>query len=172
MSFLAKEFNIVPANRNTCFRLGFVLLMAALFVLSACTRESSPVKGFVLPDGDVAQGEQVFIKYNCHGCHTIPGVDLPKNEFEPPFTLEIGGAVYRVRGYGELLTAVINPDHVISEKYITELEEADRKVVISPMPYYGDVMTIAEMINLVAFLHAQYSKLQPDFFQGQVPDQE
>jgi hypothetical protein len=40
------------------------------------------------------------------------------------------------------------------------------------MPYYGDVMTIAEMINLVAFLHAQYSKLQPDFFQGQVPDQE
>ncbi|MEE8339932.1 MAG: hypothetical protein V3R56_07285 [Xanthomonadales bacterium] len=160
----------MTANRTACFRLGCVLLMAALFVLSACTVESPPVKGFVLPDGDVAQGQQVFIKYNCHGCHTIPGVDLPKHEFEPPFTLEIGGAVYRVKGYGELLTAVINPDHVISRKYIKELEEADRTVVISPMPYYGDVMTIAEMIDLVTFLHAQYSKLQPDFFQSQYPD--
>jgi hypothetical protein len=144
--------------------------MASLFVLSACTRESPPVKGFVLPDGDVAQGEQVFIKYNCHGCHTIPGVDLPKNEFEPPFTLEIGGAVYRVKDYGELLTAVINPDHIISEKYITELEEAERTVVISPMPHYVDVMTIAEVIDLVSFLHAQYSKLQPQFFRGRVLD--
>ena len=162
----------MPAIRTACFRLGFVLLVASFFGLSACTVESPPVKGFVLPDGDVAQGEQVFIKYNCHGCHTIPGVDLPKNEFEPPFTLEIGGAVYRVKGYGELLTAVINPDHVISKDYVKELEEANRKVVISPMPFYGDVMTIAEMIDLVAFLHAQYSKLQPDFFQGQVPDQE
>ena len=162
----------MPAIRTACFRLGFLLFVASLFVLSACTVESPPVKGFILPDGDVAQGEQVFIKYNCHGCHTIPGVDLPKNEFEPPFTLEIGGAVYRVKGYGELLTAVINPDHVISKDYIKQLEETERKVVISPMPYYGDVMTIAEMIDLVSFLHAQYSKLQPDFFQGQVPDQE
>jgi len=162
----------MPANRTARSRLGFLLLMASLFVLSACTVESPPVKGFVLPDGDVAQGEQVFIKYNCHGCHTIPEVDLPKNEFEPPFTLELGGVVYRVKGYGELLTAVISPDHVISEDYISDLEEADRKAVISPMPYYGDVMTIAEMIDLVAFLHAQYSKLQPDFFQGQVPEQD
>ena len=162
----------MPAIRTARFRLGFLLLVVSLFVLSACTVESPPVKGFILPDGDVAQGEQVFVKYNCHGCHTIPGVDLPQNEFEPPFTLEIGGAVYRVKGYGELLTAVINPDHVISKDYIKELEEVERKVAISPMPYYGDVMTIAEMIDLVAFLHAQYSKLQPDFFQGQVPDQE
>jgi cytochrome c2 len=172
MSFLAKEVYIMPANRTARSRLGFLLLMASLFVLSACTVESPPVKGFVLPDGDVAQGEQVFIKYNCHGCHTIPEVDLPKNEFEPPFTLELGGVVYRVKGYGELLTAVISPDHVISEDYISDLEEADRKAVISPMPYYGDVMTIAEMIDLVAFLHAQCSKLQPDFFQGQVPEQD
>ena len=162
----------MPAIRTARFRLGFLLLVASLFVLSACTVESPPVKGFILPDGDVAQGEQVFIKYNCHGCHTIPDVDLPQNEFEPPFTLEIGGAVYRVKGYGELLTAVISPDHVISKDYIKELEETDRQVAISPMPYYGDIMTIAEMIDLVAFLHAQYSKLQPDFFQGQVPDQE
>jgi mono/diheme cytochrome c family protein len=162
----------MPANRTARFRLGFLLLMASLFVLSACTVESPPVKGFVLPDGDVAQGEQVFIKYNCHGCHTIPGVDLPKNEFEPPFTLEIGGAVYRVKDYGELLTAVINPDHVISKEYVSELKEVERDVNISPMPYYGDVMTIAEMIDLVSFLHAQYSKLQPDFFQGLVPEQD
>jgi hypothetical protein len=99
-------------------------------------------------------------------------VDLPKNDFEPPFTLEIGGKVHRVKRYGELLTAVINPDHVISKEYTKVLEKADRTAVISPMPYYTDVMTIAEMIDLVAFLHVQYSKLQPDFFRGRVPGQE
>ncbi len=160
----------MPANRTARFRLDFVLLMVSLFVLSACSVKSPPVKGFVLPEGDVVQGEQVFIEYNCHGCHTIPGVDLPKNDFEPPFILEIGGKVHRVRGYGELLTAVINPDHVISKEYTKVLEKADRAAVISPMPYYSDVMTIAEMIDLVAFLHVQYSKLQPDFFRGRVPD--
>jgi hypothetical protein len=37
------------------------------------------------------------------------------------------------------------------------------------MPYYGDAMTITEMINLVTFLRAQYSKLMPDFFQSYTP---
>jgi mono/diheme cytochrome c family protein len=143
--------------------------MASLVILSACTAESPPVQGFVLPEGNVAQGKQVFIKYNCHSCHTITGVDLPKNEFEPPFILELGGAVYRVKGYGELLTAVVIPDHVIARKYIAQLEEANRKVAISPMPYFGDAMTITELIDVVAFLHAQYTRLQPDFFPNIYP---
>ena len=161
----------MPVNRTAYIRLSFLLLMAALFILPACKVKSPSVKGFVLPEGDVAQGEQVFIKFNCHGCHTIEGVDLPPIETDKPFNLEIGGKVYRVKGYGELLTAVINPNHVISEKFKAELEKANYTLEDSPMPYYGDVMTIAEMINLVTFLHAQYSKLQPDFFQNSYPAQ-
>jgi mono/diheme cytochrome c family protein len=144
------------------------IILSAIFllVLSACSEEGKPVKGFVLPEGDIAQGEQVFIDFNCHGCHTIPGVDFPEASFTPPFILEIGGEVYRVKNYGELLTAVSNPDHIISAKYIAMLAKADREAVISPMPYFGEEMTVAELIDLVAFLHVQYTRLQPQYYRG------
>ena len=156
----------MPLNKVMIFGLGSLLLVAAL---SACTMESPSVKGFVLPGGDEALGEQVFIKYGCNGCHTIPGVDLPRIEPEPALILEIGGDVYRVKNEGELLTAVINPTHVISPEFVTQIEAAGISGEKSPMPYYGDAMTITEMINLVAFLQAQYVKLMPDFFQSYVP---
>ena len=156
----------MPVNKAAYFSLGFLLLMLAL---SACTVESPAVKGFVLPDGDVALGEQVFTKYGCHGCHTVPGVDLPKIEPEPELVIEIGGEVYRVKNYGELLTSVINPNHEISPESVNKLVTAGRSEKSTPMPFYGDAMTITEMINLVAFLRAQYSKIMPDFFQSYVP---
>jgi hypothetical protein len=143
-----------------------MLAIITLLALTACSGDSKPVKGFVLPEGDIAQGEQVFIDFNCHGCHTIPGKEFPETDFEPPFILEIGGEVYRVKHYGELLTAVVNPDHIISLKYRAMVEQADRETVISPMPYYGEYMTVAQLIDLVEFLHAQYTKLQPQYYRG------
>jgi len=143
-----------------------VIFITTLLVLSACSDEGRPVKGFVLPGGDIAQGEQVFVDFNCHGCHAIPDFEFPEVDFTPPFILEIGGEVYRVKNYGELLTAVVNPDHIISPKYIAMLKGAGREAVISPMPYYGEEMTIAELMDLVAFLHAQYTRLQPQYYRG------
>ena len=147
------------------YLLCLLLISPALF-LTACTEKPQPVRGFVLPEGDVAQGEQVFIKYNCYGCHAISGVELPENEFEPPFILELGGKVYRVRNYGELMTSVVNPDHVISRRYVALLEEANREALISPMPNFIEDMTVAELNDLVVFLHAQYSLLLPDYYRG------
>ena len=46
------------------------------------------------------------------------------------------------------------------------LEKAEREAIISPMPYYGEQMTVAELIDLVEFLHAQYTKLQPEYYRG------
>jgi len=153
-------------HRTSLFGLVASLIMVTL---SACTMDSPPVKGFVLPQGDVALGETVFVKYGCHGCHSIPGVDLPGMDAESVVLLEIGGEVYRVKNTGELLTSVINPTHVVSQEFINKLEGANRGNAESPMPYYGDAMTITEMINLVAFLRSQYSKLMPDFFQSYIP---
>ena len=149
---------------NGLKRISIVLLSAA--VLFACGQEGKSVKGFVLPEGDVAQGEQVFIDFNCHGCHTIPGREFPEVDFTPPFILEIGGEVYRVKNYGELLTAVVNPDHIISPKYVNMLKDAGRDAEISPMPYFGEEMTVAELIDLTKFLHAQYTRLQPQYYRG------
>lgn len=148
------------------FILYLVVSAFTLLAVSSCGEEGKPVKGFVLPEGDIAQGEQVFVDFKCQGCHTIPDMEFPAVDFTPPFILEIGGKVYRVRHYGELLTAVVNPDHIISAKYVAMLEKADREAVISPMPYYGEEMTVAELIDLVEFLHAQYSRLQPQYYRG------
>jgi hypothetical protein len=156
----------MPSENTPKFQLNSILAAFLIFALSACTGDSKPVKGFVLPEGDIAQGEQVFVDFKCHGCHTIPGVDLPEIDFEPPFIIGIGGETYRVKNYGELLTAVVNPDHIISQKYKVMLEKAEREVIISPMPYYGEDMTIAELIDLVEFMHAQYTRLQPEYYRG------
>ena len=155
---------------STCCKfqstLSTIFFTFTLLAAVACSEESGPVRGFVLPEGDIAQGEQVFVDFNCHACHTIPGVEFPSVEFVPPFIIEIGGEVYRVRNYGELMTAIVNPDHIISPKYIAMLERADREAIISPMPYYGEEMTVAELIDLVEFLHAQYTRLQPQYYRG------
>jgi len=143
-----------------------VLIAIILMTLPACTENGKPVRGFVLPQGDVAQGEQVFVDFNCHSCHTIPDVEFPEVGFTAPFILEIGGEVYRVKNYGELLTAVVNPDHIISPKYVAMLKKAEREMIISPMPYFGEEMTVAELNDLVEFLHAQYTRLQPQYYRG------
>ncbi len=140
--------------------------LVVLFALTACSGDDKPVKGFVLPKGDVAQGEQVFVDFNCHACHTIPGIEFPEVEYQLPFILDIGGEVYRVKNYGELLTAVVNPDHIISMKYRAMMEKAEREAIMTPMPYRGEDMTVAELIDLIEFLHAQYTKLQPSYYTG------
>ena len=41
-----------------------IVAIFALLALAACYEDGKPVKGFVLPQGDIAQGEQVFVDYN------------------------------------------------------------------------------------------------------------
>ena len=152
--------NVLKLTRFTA------LIAIILMTLPACTENGKPVRGFVLPQGDVAQGEQVFVDFNCHSCHTIPDVEFPEVGFTAPFILEIGGEVYRVKNYGELLTAVVNPDHIISPVYVAMIEKAEREMIISPMPYFGEEMTVAELNDLIEFLHAQYTRLQPQYYRG------
>ncbi len=156
----------MSTNSGLKYTISVIFSLFAVLVVSACSDEGRPVKGFTLPEGDIAQGEQVFIDFNCHACHSIPGLEFPDVDFTPPFILEIGGEVYRVRNYGELLTAIVNPDHIISPKYKAMLERADREALISPMPYYGEEMTVAELIDVVEFLHSQYTRLQPQYYRG------
>jgi hypothetical protein len=139
--------------------------MVVLFALAACSGDR-PVKGFVMPEGDVAQGEQVFVDFECHACHTIPGIEFPAVDSELPFDIAIGGEVLRVRNHGELLTAVVNPDQAICMSYRAKMQQAGKEVRLSPMPYTGEEMTVAELIDLVAFLNAQYVKLQPNYHRG------
>ena len=87
-----------------------------LFTLCSCSERATEVEDFYLPQGNAAHGQQVFIDFKCYQCHTISNVDLPKPEFDTPFVVALGGKVRKVENYGQLLTAVVYPDHALSKQ--------------------------------------------------------
>lgn len=144
-----------------------IWITAAVFAatLSACDRGSAPVKGFVLPDGDIERGKAVFVSVGCRSCHTIKDEEFPPFEPDDSLNLELGGEVYRVKNYGELLTSIVNPTHIVSAKYRVTLDKAEQRNAQSPMTAFNDVLNVTQIIDLTAYLHSRY-ELVPAKYQG------
>lgn len=130
-------------------------LAATILLIAGCDSGPKSARGFRLPDGNAGNGQAVFVKFQCHACHTVQGVELPAPGSKSPISVNLGGEVLRVRTYGDLVTSVINPSHVISEKYLEKLHGQ-----ASPMPEYNDSLTVTQLIDLVAFLQPHYTLLQ------------
>ncbi|MEZ6061416.1 MAG: hypothetical protein R3C19_13815 [Planctomycetaceae bacterium] len=126
-------------------------------VLTGCEAGPKSEKGFTLPDGDAAQGQETFVALNCHHCHTVSGVELPELTEPARTVVHLGGEVTRIRTYGELVTSIINPSHKLAPGY--KPEDVSEQGV-SKMTNYNGVMTVEQLINLVAFLQAHY-RLRP-----------
>ncbi len=73
--------------------------------------------------------------------------------------IALGGEVRRISTYGELVTSVINPSHKLARGYGDENQEDDGE---SKMTNYNDVLTVSELIDLVAFLQSKYSIRPPE----------
>jgi len=129
----------------------FVALLVA--VASGCTPDPKSGEGFTLPDGDVARGQQTFVRLQCHACHTVSGVEFDKLESSEQRMIALGGVTPRVRTYGDLVTSIINPSHRFALGYADEEIKQDGK---SRMRLYNDVMTVTEMTDLVTFLQSHY----------------
>lgn len=131
---------------------GFTLLL-----LAGCSEGPKSSYGFTLPDGDSKVGEEVFVSLMCHECHTVSGTELPEPDVTADKRVRIGGEVTRIQTYGELVTSVINPSHKLAAGYREEevSEEGESKMV-----NYNEVMTVRELVDVVAFLQSKY-KLKP-----------
>lgn len=142
-----------------------LLILVLLCFTAACEQDRTSGKGLHLPKGSIENGRTAFIELNCHRCHTVVGVDLPAYEFETPLvTLELGGKVYRVKTYGELVTSITNPNHIISQNYINQLGKTAKEGDIDTiMPSFNDEMTVTQLIDLITFLDSRYQKLEPDY---------
>jgi hypothetical protein len=127
-------------------------------LLSACDRGPKAAAGFRLPEGSVDRGMAAFVELKCNDCHTVAGVKLPPPDKAPAVIVTLGGETPRVRTYGELVTSVINPSHRLARGYAPELIQADGQ---SRMPDYNEVMTVQQMIDLVAFLQSRYELVVP-----------
>ena len=142
-----------------------LLLVAGVLMLSllpGCDTGPKSSRGFRLPDGNTKKGQQAFLDLKCNTCHKVVDVELP-----PPtaFNLTLGGETIRVKTYGELVTSIINPSHVISEDYKAQLTDAK----LSPMPEFNHQMTVEQVIDLVAFLQPHYKLAEPEIIPSHYP---
>lgn len=135
------------------YRLGAGLLLAAM--LSGCDDGGikSP-RGFSLPDGDAEKGRLVYAELKCNACHTLSGEEFAGDENEPQvLSVALGGEVTRIKTYGELVTSIINPSHRLAKGDASDVIAIDGE---SRMTSYNDVMTVRQLIDLVAFLQSRY----------------
>lgn len=133
-----------------------------LLVLSGCDHGPKSGTGFTLPDGDATKGQALFVQMQCNDCHTVtantesgnPKIVQPENA---EISVKIGGKVRLIKTYGQLVTSVINPSHRLAKGYPPAMIQSDGE---SKMRNYNSVMTVEQLIHLVAFLQVQY-ELEP-----------
>lgn len=135
-----------------------IALLLCLTALAACTPKSP--FGFRLPDGDVVAGRQAFVELGCNACHEVAGV--PIEYLQGIAHVQLGGKTTHLRTYGELVTSIINPSHKIAPRH----REAGAVPVLegeSVMTYLylNQVMTVQQLVDLVAFLQPTYEVVQP-----------
>ena len=142
-------------------RADIALLLISVAILSGCDQEARmSQQGFRLPDGDADAGRTAFLYMQCHQCHTIAGEELPEIPgMDPPY-VELGGKVSRVKTYGELITAIINPSHKLARGYAKEVVADNGE---SHMFIYNSHMTVQELIDIVMFLQPKYDVKVPAY---------
>lgn len=139
-------------------RIGPGLAFVLVAVLAACSEDNPPVKGFVLPEGNVEQGKADFVVLGCPQCHTVADSDIQQPE-NPDFQVMLGGRLIQVENYGDLLTSIVNPNHRVAPQLRLNDEADSEEGPVSPMPDFTPTMTVAQLIDVVEFLHSTYTQL-------------
>lgn len=98
---------------------------------------------FSPPPGDAARGREIFLRLGCVACHGVGGEPGPPSAGIGPDLTDAGQ--HHPAGY--LLESVINPNAVIIEG--PGYTGPDGRSV---MPSYADRLTVAELLDLVAYL--------------------
>jgi hypothetical protein len=131
-------------------------LLCCVLALAACGRQS-PI-GFRLPEGNPDKGREAFVSLRCNSCHTVDGMAI--EHLGGPAHVALGGETTRIRTYGELVTSIINPSHKIAPVDRAEGATAEGESLMS-YAYLNDVVTVQQLIDLVAFLQPTYQIVPP-----------
>ncbi len=142
------------------YRTTATFLLVTFLAISGCEADRKSEKGFSLPEGNAINGKMAFIYMRCHECHTTANEELPALALADPPFVELGGKVTRVKTYGELVTAIINPSHKLAKGYPTEVVSEDGQ---SKMPAYNGYMTVEELIDIVSYLQPHYDVQVPRY---------
>lgn len=132
--------------------------MLTLALLTGCDLGPKSGRGFVFPEGDPTRGRKAFVDLKCYECHRVDGVaGLPVPTVAPEKVVRLGGEVTSLRTYGDLVTAVIHPTLA---RTAGAPKQGARDVA---MPNFNQDMTVAQMLDIVTFLHPQYRERIPQY---------
>jgi hypothetical protein len=128
--------------------------------LSSCSQpsaesEEKSARGFELPDGDAARGREAFVALRCSSCHEVAGLEdeLPRPVATPETGVKLGGLAMREPTDGELVSSILNPSsHLYPAGEIERITSGGE----SRMANLNEVMTVQQLIDIVAFLHERY----------------
>lgn len=102
---------------------------------------------FLVPPGDPAKGREAFVTLECFACHEVKGEDFPrtsKRSHEPGPELTGMGSHHPAEYFAE---SIMNPNRVIVQG--PGFTGSDG---LSKMPDYNDVMTVRQLVDVVAYL--------------------
>ena len=143
-------------KKSTGLAGGLLLALAT----AGCEDQS---RGFALPQGDVDRGKAAFVDLGCPSCHAVEG-EFRKLALEEGgdevIEVYLGGPVSKVKTYGDLVTSIINPSHRLSRGKNADTMNPDGT---SRMPYYNDVMTVQELVDITTFLQGTYNLVAPEY---------
>ena len=108
----------------------------------------------MIPPGDSADGETVFLEQRCYRCHTLEGRELPDFDLPAKLKIHLGGDAHTLWDRDEFGRAILNPDHVVSPQYqAIMIQGGDQKgSQESPMPNFNAILSISDLIDLATFL--------------------
>jgi L-cysteine S-thiosulfotransferase len=99
---------------------------------------------FSWPQGDPVKGREAFVKLECYSCHTVQGEQFPAPSGDIGPELAAMGPLHEAAYFAE---AIINPNTVIESGKGYEAADGASK-----MPSYNDLVTVQEVVDLVAYL--------------------
>ena len=128
-----------------------ISVIAVFGLVTGCAGGKESPIGFSLPEGNPDNGEAAFVALQCNACHSTK--DVAQLATEGDISVYSGGEVGRVKTYADLVTSIINPSHRLARGYSpgTVAAGADSK-----MTNYNSIMTVEQMVDLVAYLQPQY----------------
>lgn len=142
-----------------------LLALLALPLIGLIAADPAPkAAGFRFPGGDSVSGRESFIGLNCVQCHSINKVELPDPKGNRRLELTLANEIRFVKNYEDLITAITNPKHVVTEQYRAILSKAEIQGSIEPlMPDLTNDMSARQLMDIVAFLDEVYRNALPDY---------
>ncbi len=131
----------------------FLIVSLCCVLMSGCDTGADSPRGFSLPEGNAEKGQVAFTKHQCTDCHSVKGVELVEQSETSELNIMLGGQTPNVKTYADIVTSIINPSHRIHPRHRADGTDENGD---SKMRVYNDVLTVTELIDLVAFLQPQY----------------